>query len=201
MAGKNLALHGAAFTHGNKTASHWLHRPADGKLHIGLLHGEITPRRPGTIPIRKEEITPPAALPIWRWDTSTKGAEPFDWRHRLAGRAYPEGRGFLGEKAFIPAIDDSGLRSAFVPFARQRYEILTVDVTDQDPRRHRGRLPFDTAQDLYVFCSPGDRRGASYGRAAVATLADRFYALELRDRTGWQRRTWGQSGGGLRGLF
>ena len=68
---KNLVLHGAAFTHGEQ---------ADGFL-TGFVcpsacsTGRSTPRRPGTIPSARRR-SPPAALPIWRWDTSTSGRSP-----------------------------------------------------------------------------------------------------------------------------
>ena len=71
----------------------------------------------------------------------------------------PEGRGFdeLGEKGFYSGtIDDSGKVSlTFVPFARRRYEILTVDVTDQDPRAAiERRCPPTRHRTCTVFCSP-----------------------------------------------
>lgn len=79
------------------------------------------------------------------------------------GPGCPEGRGFdeLGEKGFHSGtIDDSGKVSlTFVPFARRRYEILTVDVTDQDPRAAiEAALPADTAQDLYRILLTGRDR-------------------------------------------
>lgn len=120
----------------------------------------------------------------------------------------PEGRGFdeLGEKGFYSGtIDDSGKVSlTFVPFARRRYEILTVDVTDQDPRAAiEAALPADTAQDLYRILLTGETgEGGVHTDALKAALADRFYALELRDRTRLAEDLWAKAEeDSLRGLF
>ncbi|MFR7894792.1 MAG: hypothetical protein ACLU38_12720 [Dysosmobacter sp.] len=99
------------------------------------------------------------------------------------------------EKGFYSGtIDDSGKVSlTFVPSARRRYEILTVDVTDQDPRAAiEAALPADTAQDLYRILLTGETgEGGVHTDALKAALADRFYALELVDRTRLARRTCG----------
>ena len=120
----------------------------------------------------------------------------------------PEGRGFdeLGEKGFYSGtIDDSGKVSlTFVPFARRRYEILTVDVTDRDPRAViEAALPADTAQDLYRILLTGETgEGGVHTDALKAALADRFYALELRDRTRLAEDLWAKAEeDSLRGLF
>lgn len=46
--------------------------PPTGSSISACSTGRSTPRRPGTIPSAKRR-SPPAALPIWRWDTSTSG--------------------------------------------------------------------------------------------------------------------------------
>lgn len=46
--------------------------PPTGSSISACSTGRSTPRRPGTIPSARRR-SPPAALPIWRWDTSTSG--------------------------------------------------------------------------------------------------------------------------------
>ena len=138
-----------------------------------------------------------------------KGAEPLTFGGTVcAWPGCPEGRGFdeLGEKGFYSGtIDDSGKVSlTFVPFARRRYEILTVDVTEQDHRADiEAALPADTAQDLYRILLTGEAgEGGVHTDALKAALADRFYALELRDRTRLAEDLWAKAEeDSLRGLF
>ena len=119
-----------------------------------------------------------------------------------------EGRGFdeLGEKGFYRGtLDESGRVSlTFVPFARRRYEILEVDVTGKDPRAAvEAALGADTARDLYRIVLTGETGEGGAGAAALEeALADRFYALEVRDRTRMAEDLWARAEeDSLRGLF
>ena len=120
----------------------------------------------------------------------------------------PEGRGFdeLGEKGFYAGtIDDTGkVALTFVPFARRRYEILTVDVTGQAPRAAiEAALPTETVQDLYRILLTGETgEGGAQAEALQEALADRFYALEIRDQTRLAEDLWARAAeDSLRGLF
>ena len=81
---------------------------------------------------------------------------------------------------------------------------MTVDVTDRDPRAAiEAALPADTAQDLYRILLTGETgEGGVHTDALKAALADRFYALELRDRTRLAEDLWAKAEeDSLRGLF
>ena len=113
---KNLALHGAAFTHGEQADGFLtgFTAPADGKLHIGLLHGEIDPSEARYNPIRKEEIAA-SGLAYLALGHIHKRTEPLTYGGTVcAWPGCPEGRGFdeLGKKAFIPARSTIPARSA-----------------------------------------------------------------------------------------
>ena len=93
---------------------------------------------------------------------------------------------------------------AFVPFARHRYEILEVDVTGETPREAvEAALPPDTARDLYRIILTGETGEAGAGAEGLQeALADRFYALEVRDRTRVAEDIWARAEeDSLRGLF
>lgn len=116
---KNLVLHGAAFTHGEQADGFLtgFTAPADGKLHIGLLHGEIDPSEARYDPIRKEEIA--AQRPCLSGaGTHPQAGGAFDlWRHRLrVARAARRDGGSTnwGKKAFIPARSTIPARSALL---------------------------------------------------------------------------------------
>ena len=206
----NLTVHGAAFT-GPEQAESLLAGftvPTNGRVHMGLLHGEIEPAEVRYNPIRREEISA-SGLRYLALGHIHKRTEPQRFGETLcAWPGCPEGRGFdeLGEKGFYEGIlDDGGAVSlAFVPFARRRYEILEVDVTGREPRAAiEAALPPETARDLYRILLTGETGEQGVDCAALREmLSDRFYALDLRDHTRIAEDVWRRAGeDSLRGLF
>lgn len=205
-----VVVHGAAFT-GAEQAEGLLEgftAPADGNIHIGLLHGEIDPAERRYGPIRKEEIAA-SGLAYLALGHIHRRMEPKRFGKTLC--AWPgciEGRGFdeLGEKGFYQGIigDDGTVSLTFVPFAWRRYERLEVDVTGQEPRRAiEAALPEDTARHLYRITLTGETGEGGVNLTALEeALADRFYALELRDTTRMAEDIWRRAEeDSLRGLF
>lgn len=206
----NLTVHGAAFT-GPEQAAGMLTgfvAPSDGRIHVGVLHGEVEPSEARYNPIRKEEIAASGLTYLAlghihrRTESQTFGTTVCAWP------GCPEGRGFdeLGEKGFYAGtMDDTGkVALTFVPFARRRYEILTVDVTGQAPRAAiEAALPTETVQDLYRILLTGETgEGGAQAEALQEALADRFYALEIRDQTRLAEDLWARAAeDSLRGLF
>lgn len=205
----DLTVHGAAFT-GPEQAQGLLSgftAPQDGRTHIGLLHGEVDPAERRYGPIRKEEIAA-SGLAYLALGHIHRRTEPFACGGTLC--AWPgciEGRGFdeLGEKGFYEGVIDRGaVTLTFVPFARRRYEVLEVDVTDKPPRAAvEAALPADTVQHLYRIALTGETGESGAGAQALQeALADRFYALEVRDHTRMAEDLWKRAEeDSLRGLF
>ena len=206
----DLAVHGAAFTAPEQPESllAGFTAPADGKLHIGLLHGELDGTEERYDPLRREEAAA-SGLAYLALGHVHKRTEPLTLgRTVCAWPGCPEGRGFdeLGEKGFYEGTiaDDGAVSLTFVPFARHRYEILTVDVTGKDPRSAvEAALPPDTAGDLYRIVLTGETGEGGAGAEAIReALADRFDALEVRDETRTAEDLWQRAGeDSLRGLF
>ena len=99
-------------------------------------------------------------------------------------------------------VDDGGAVSAeFVPLARRRYEILTVDVTgaESPAAALAAALPADAGEDCCRIVLTGERGEEPPELAALAALAEpRFYSVTLRER----RALWARSGeDSLTGLF
>lgn len=206
----NLVVHGAAFT-GPEQAESLLagfKAPEDDRVHIGLLHGEVDPAAARYDPIRREEIAA-SGLDYLALGHIHKRTEPLRLGKTLC--AWPgciEGRGFdeLGEKGFYRgSVGDGGRVSLeFVPFAQRRYEILEVDVTGRSPRAAvEAALPADTARHLYRVLLTGETgEGGVDLQGLRDAFGDRFYALELRDRTRMAEDIWARAEeDSLRGLF
>lgn len=204
-----VTVHGGAFT-GPEQGSSLLKgfaAPEDGRVHLGLLHGEVDPAEARYNPLSREDIAA-SGLAYLALGHIHKRGEP-----RRCGRtlcAWPgcvEGRGFdeLGEKGFYEGVLDGGEVSlTFVPFARRRYRILDVDVTGQPPRDAVERaLPGGTENDLYRVRLTGETGEAGADPLALETaLSGRFYALEVRDHTRVAQDIWARAGeDSLRGLF
>jgi len=207
---QGVAIHGAAFTapeQGSSLLEGFSVHP-DGRVHIGLLHGEVDPAEERYNPIRKEEIAA-SGLAYLALGHIHKRGEPkrYGGGTLCAWPGCPEGRGFdeLGEKGFYEGVIDGGEVSVtFVPFARRRYEILNVDVTGKSPRAAvEAALPKDTENDLYRVLLTGETgEGGADAKALETALSGRFYALEVRDRTRVAADVWARAGeDSLRGLF
>lgn len=206
-----ITVHGAAFTSREQGSSllAGFAAPEDGRVHIGLLHGEIDPAESRYDPLRREEIAA-SGLAFLALGHIHRRREPETFGKTLC--AWPgcmEGRGFdeLGEKGFYEGTIDGGgaVSLTFVPFARRRYEILNVDVTGKASPREavESALPENTGDDLYrIFLTGEAGEGGGDAKALETALAGRFYALEVRDRTRVAEDVWARAGeDSLRGLF
>lgn len=208
--GLNAVIHGAAFTaperHGRVLEN--FAAPKDGRVHLGILHGEFgaADDRYGAISAQEAAAS---GLHYLALGHIHRRSEPIRCGNTtVAWPGCPEGRGFdeLGEKGFYVGTvgDDGAVDLEFVPFARHRYEILQVDVTGQEPRRAvEAVLPETTAADLYRIILTGESGEDGVNAAALQTaLSDRFYALEVRDATRPAEDLWARAEeDSLRGLF
>ena len=206
----NAVVYGAAFT-GAERHSRVLEdfaAPTDGRTHIGVLHGEFgaADTRYGAI---SQQEAADSGLDYLALGHIHKRSEPVQCgKTTVAWPGCPEGRGFdeLGEKGvYVGTVADHGTVSLeFVPFARHRYQILQVDVTDREPREAvEAVLPEGTSRDLYRVILTGETGEDGVDAAALQTaLADRFYALEIRDATRPAEDLWARAEeDSLRGLF
>ena len=205
----NAVVHGAAFT-GPEQGSSLLagfHAPADGRVHLGLLHGEAEAAEDRYDPLGGEEIAASGLAYLALGHIHKRGQKQYG-PTLCAWPGCPEGRGFdeLGEKGVYQGTvaDDGKVSLEFVPLARRRYEILEVDVTGRDPLAAiQASLPAETARDLYRILLTGETgEGGVDLNGLREALADRFYALELRDRTRMAEDVWRRAEeDSLRGLF
>lgn len=187
---KNAVIYGAAFTSAERL-DHPLadfSAPKDERLHVMVLHGEVTGSESVYGVIRREEIAASGldylALGHIHQCSDLQKAGETHWAYP----GCPEGRGFdeLGEKGvLVGEIGKGKAELRFVPLARRKYEILTVDVTDCEATEAvRQALPASAAADIVRVRLVGetDERGVDTQRLQER-LAELCYALEIRDET------------------
>ena len=210
LPGLNCVVHGAAFTtpQADRSPLMGFAAPRDGRIHLMALHGDVEGKgRYG--PIALEDIAASGltylALGHIHACSGLQKAGDTYWAYP----GCPEGRGFdeLGDKGvLVVTVDDGGAVSAeFVPLARRRYEILTVDVTgaESPAAALAAALPADAGEDCCRIVLTGERGEEPPELAALAALAEpRFYSVTLRDQTRERRARWARSGeDSLTGLF
>ena len=117
----------------------------------------------------------------------------------------PEGRGFdeLGEKGFLfGTVDTDRVDLQFVPFARRRYEIVTVNVTDADVAQTAADALRGREEDIVRLILTGEVDAAPDTNLLTQQLAAFCWQLEVRDETRTRQDLWRGCGeDSLRGLF
>lgn len=119
----------------------------------------------------------------------------------------PEGRGFdeTGEKGVILAEVEPGVcRAEFIPLEGRRYEVLKVDITNEEDVAAAviKALPERAGRDVYRIVLQGETEYPPDMTALRRALEGRVFALELRDESRLSRDIWDGCGqDSLRGLF
>lgn len=195
---KNLVLHGAAFTHGEQTDGFLtgFTAPADGKLHIGLLHGEIDPSEARYNPIRKEEIAA-SGLAYLALGHIHKRTEPLRFGNTVcAWPGCPEGRGFdeTGDKGvYLGQLEGGRVSLDFVPLARRRYLTPSLDITGQDPAQAlEALIRASRPEDILRISLTGTRDPDNEPNltALTALASGYFYSASLYDNTTLSQALW-----------
>ena len=203
------AVHGAAFTAPEEPEDRVLSgftAPDDGLVHIGLLHGELTGSDSRYRPLTTAAVAASGlhylALGHVHAPSAMNRAGSTVWAYP----GCPQGRGFdeTGDRGFLFGdVEPGRVDMQFVPFARRRYEILTVDVSQGDALEAiRRQLPPDTSQDIYRIRLTGETAEPLTLPALEQALSGGFFQLELADDTRLRRDLWDRCGDDtLRGLF
>ena len=203
------AVHGGAFTAPDCPADSVLTgftAPDDGLVHIGLLHGDVTASESRYRPLRTASIAGSGLdyLALGHVHACAgvqqAGAVPYGYCGCIEGRGFDE----LNDRGFLWGEVERGRAELhFVPFAHRRYCIAHVDVTEGDALSVLERtLPRDTSRDVYRIRLTGTPEEPPRLALLSDALAERFFALQLRDDTSVRRELWDKCGEDtLRGLF
>ncbi len=201
------SLWGRAFTdaHQESCPLEGLSVPDDGKLHIACLHGDVG----GT----------GGYGPISVMDIAASGLDYLALGHvhqtsglQRSGNTFwaypgcPEGRGFdeLGDKGVLYVEAEPGnVTARFIPLAKRRYEIISVDITGAADVLSAVRSALPAGPESLVCRLVLTGEGPSPDLAALdRALSPAFYGLTLIDRTRLPRSLWERRGeDALTGLF
>lgn len=118
----------------------------------------------------------------------------------------PEGRGFdeTGEKGVIIAeVSRGSVRGKFVPLAKRKYGILTVDLSASEDAEQTvlEKIP-QSGQDIYRIVLDGEYSGKIDTGKILDAVATKFYHVTMKDITRLRRDIWAQAEEDtLKGLF
>lgn len=204
----NCTVWGGAFTtpHMDTSPLQGFTAPTgDGRIHLGVLHADVE-GGPDYGPITREDMASSglaylALGHVHQWSGVQRAGNT-----RWAYSGCPEGRGFdeTGEKGVLYVeVGRDSTQAQFIPLARRRYQVLSVDLTGQSDHLAAvaAALPADTANDVYRILLTGQASSPDLGRLERA-LAPRFYGLTLLDRTHIPVQLWTRRGeDSLTGIF
>ena len=202
-------VHGAAFTSPERTSPPLagFSAPEDGRTHLLCLHGDAGAPSSPYGPILREHLSASGACYAALGHVHQYSGVLQDGDTCWAYPGCPEGRGFdeLGDKGVLAGtVDREGAALAFMPLCRRRYWILEADVTDASPREALESVMPETAeQDICRIIFTGEAEEAEIDLPALeSAYREKFYALELRDKTRPAQALWARGGEDtLRGLF
>ena len=209
LPGLRCAVYGAAFTDAAQETSllEDFAAPDDGLTHLMVLHAGLNAAEARYNPITREQIAASNLDYLALGHTHRFGGVLTAGRTAYAYAGCPEGRGFdeTGEKGVLcGAVGPGEVDIKFIPFAKRRYGVLRVDVTDRTPEEAlQNAMPETAASDIYrvVFTGETDERGVDI-KSIEERFAPDFFHLELRDETCIRQDVWARvEEDSLRGLF
>ncbi len=205
----NAAVYGAAFTSAEQETSllDGFVAPDDGRTRLMVLHADLNAAEARYDPVTRGQIGASNLDYLALGHTHRFDGVYTEGKTAYAYAGCPEGRGFdeTGEKGVLCGEVGSGkVDIKFVPFAKRRYGVLSVDVTDKRAEEAlQSAMPDTAASDLYrvVFTGETDERGVDI-KSIQERFAPEFYSLEVRDETHIRQDIWARAQeDSLRGLF
>ena len=182
--------------------------PADGRVHLGVLHGEVDGRgRYGPIP--REAIAASGLTYLALGHVHTCSGLQRAGETAWAYPGCPEGRGFdeLGDKGCLwVTIGDGGeVEAQFLPLSRRRYRVVEVDLSGADAPEAAlaAALPADAGEDILRVVLTGESDLEGPGLAGLEALAaSRCWSAQVQDHTRVRRDLWARAEeDDLTGLF
>ncbi len=173
-----------------------------GVTDICVIHGEVD--KPGSryCPISRESLENSGMDYVALGHVHTGSGLQRAGDTYYAWPGCPEGRGFdeTGEKGvYFIELGEDFCTAEFIATSMRKYEILEVDISGTELEK---ALPADTAEDIYRLILTGEVAQAPNTAELADRLKERFYALQIKDRTRPRRDIWEKAEqDSLTGLF
>ena len=151
----------------------------DGMIHIGVLHGDVGSKDSRYRPVSPDQIAKSGLAYLALGHVHGYSGVLQAGKTAYAYPGCIEGRGFdeLGDKGFLfGEVECENVNLRFVPFARRRYQILRVDVTDsgQPVEAICRQLPLRTEDDIYRILLVGESAEPIRADKIQEELGERF---------------------------
>ena len=172
--------------------------PADGRVHLGVLHGEVDGKGRYS-PLPREEIAASGLTYLALGHVHACSGLQWAGRTTWAYPGCPEGRGFdeLGEKGCLwVTVDGASVEAEFLPLARRRYRLVEAAVSPaQTPEEALlAALPADAAGDILRVVLTGESDVAGLDLAPLKALAEtKCWSAQVLDRTTVRRDLWSRA--------
>ncbi len=205
----SCVVYGAAFTDASQDVSllDGFAAPDDGATHLMVLHADLNAAEARYNPITREQIAASGVDYLALGHTHEFSGLQKAGRTTYAYAGCPEGRGFdeTGDKGMLcGTIAPGEVDIKFIPFAKRRYAVLRVDVTERTPAEAlQQAMPETAGNDLcrVIFTGETDEQGVDI-KSIEERFAPEFFHLELRDETHIRQDVWARAQeDSLRGLF
>lgn len=200
---------GAAFTDRNSPAllSDFSPEKKEGFRDVLVIHGDVGQPNSPYNPISEKELASSnmdyvALGHVHSFSGLCKAGDTcFAWPGCAEGRGFDE----CGEKGIILAdISQDGVNARFIPLGGRRYEKLEISLTGEKDvlEAVEAAIPGDCEGDIYRLILTGERAVPPDVVTLETALAERFFALQIKDKTIPRRELWERCGEDtLRGLF
>ena len=174
----------------------------DGSFHLMVIHGDAGGGEDYN-PVTKDQIAGSglnylALGHVHKGGSLQEGGTLCAWPGCAMGRGFDE----CGEKGVLfVTLEPDRTSAEFIPLGARRYELLELNAGEDPLRSVEAALHRDTSRDIYRIVLTGESQGIDTD-ALQAALRERFFALELIDRTVPPLALWEAAGeDSLKGQF
>jgi DNA repair exonuclease SbcCD nuclease subunit len=176
-------------------------------VNLMILHGDLNMPKSVYNPITEAEIAASEMDYLALGHVHAFGGFQKSGKTSYAYSGCPEGRGFdeTGEKGVIIGnVGEDKCDLSFLPLGGRKYETLTIDLSGKTDAAAAllEALPRDSARDIYKIIFQGEFDGDLGINRLQEAVAERLYAVSIRDNTRIRRDIWAQAEEDtLKGLF